>query len=182
MDDDLERLADRQRARLPLAREWWAMAGGRRGARVADVGCGPGVLARQYAEWAGPDGAVLALDKDRAALAFLRARLDPVRDAHVTARFLDAEASPLEDRVDAAFLTDALHHMEDPAAALANLHAPGRVLLLAEFDPEGEGEVGPPRDMRLGPSDLLAMLAEAGWTAGPVLWQAMEHYAVVARG
>lgn len=179
---DLDEMADRQRARLPLAREWWAMAGGKRGARLADVGCGPGVLARQYAEWAGPDGSVLALDRSADAVAYVRARLDPARDAHVTVRAHDAQASPLEERVDLVFLTDVLHHADDPARVLANLRAPGRTLLLAEFDPEGEGELGPPRDDRLAPGDVLAMLEDAGWTPGPVLWQAMEHYAIVARG
>lgn len=179
---DLDHLAERQRARLPLAREWWAMAGGTRGARVADVGTGPGVLARQYAEWAGPDGSVLALDKDPEAVAYLRARLDPVRHANVTVRALDAEDMMLEGDFDILFLTDVLHHAQRPDAFLRNLRATGRALLVAEFDPEGEGEVGPPRDVRLAPDDVLALLEEAGWSPGPVLWQAMEHYAVVARG
>ena len=141
----------------------------------------PGVLARQYAEWTGPGGSVLALDLRPEAIAHVRARLDPVRDAHVTARVLDAEAMPLEDRVDLVFLTDVLHHAGDPARLLANLRAPGRTLLLSDYDPEGEGEVGPPRDARLAPEDVLALLRDAGWAPGPVLWQAMEHYALVSR-
>ena len=175
---DPSRLWSRQETRLAQAREWWAWAGGREGARVADVGCGPGFLALQYAAWAGPRGHVLALDVDEDALAFLRARAGP----HVEARRFDAQKERLADPVDIIFVTHVLHHAGDPAAALRNLRGEGRTLLVADYDPTGAGEFGPPLNERIAPARLSALLREAGWTPeGPPRAQADEQYAIVAR-
>jgi SAM-dependent methyltransferase len=50
-------------------RELWAAAGAGPGARIADVGCGPGAVAVRLAQLAAPDGAVWAVDRDGDALA-----------------------------------------------------------------------------------------------------------------
>ncbi|CAL9349511.1 methyltransferase domain-containing protein [Streptomyces sp. enrichment culture] len=50
-------------------RELWRAAGAVPGARIADVGCGPGAVSVRLAELAGPDGAVWAVDRDERALA-----------------------------------------------------------------------------------------------------------------
>ncbi|MGI5192621.1 methyltransferase domain-containing protein [Streptomyces sp. CA-288835] len=50
-------------------RDLWAAAGVVPGARIADVGCGPGAIAVRLADTAGPDGAVWAVDRDGDALA-----------------------------------------------------------------------------------------------------------------
>ncbi|MFC4463024.1 class I SAM-dependent methyltransferase [Streptomyces xiangluensis] len=49
-------------------RDLWVAAGAVPGARIADVGCGPGAIAVRLAEKAGPDGAVWAVDQDEGAL------------------------------------------------------------------------------------------------------------------
>lgn len=179
--DALRRMAEHQRARLPLAREWWSLGGGRVGARVADVGCGPGVLTLQYAAWAGPTGRVLALDVETDALAALRARMDPLAHANVEARAFDAESERLKETLDLVLVTDVLHHFERPEDALANLRGPHRALVLADYDPEGEGELGPPRDDRIGAEEAADMLRAAGWAVQPPRAQAMEHYVLIAR-
>lgn len=172
----------RQGRRASLAETWWHMLALRPGARVAEVGCGPGFFALRYAHLTGPAGHVHAVDVNEDALAFLRTRLDPAHHAHVTTEALDIERHPLPNlRWDALFLTDVLHHADDPRAALQNLRETRAPLLVAEFEPDGPGEMGPPREMRLGSDDLLAMLREAGWTPGPVVRQPFEHYCVVAR-
>jgi SAM-dependent methyltransferase len=181
-DGEWERLFARQAERLDLAREWWAWAGGREGARVADVGCGPGFLAMRYAEWAGVGGRVLALDAQEGALAFLDKRLPPGLHGRVSARRFDAEREALADAVEIVLLTNVLHHLRDPVAALRNVQAPGRTLLVADYDPLGPGERGPPTDERIPPATLAAWLAEAGWRAEAPRAQRMEQYAIVARG
>jgi SAM-dependent methyltransferase len=50
-------------------RDLWAAAGAVPGARIADVGCGPGAVAVRLAGIAAPDGAVWAVDRDGDALA-----------------------------------------------------------------------------------------------------------------
>lgn len=172
----------RQGRRDPLADEWWRMLALRPGARIADVGCGPGYFTMRYAHMTGPTGHVHAVDVNEDALAHLRARLDPAHHAHVTTEALDLGKHPLPNlRFDAVLLTDVLHHADDPLRALRNLRETPAPLLVAEFDPDGPGEMGPPREERIRPDDLLAMLREAGYAPGEVVGQPFEHYCVIAR-
>ncbi|MFJ7073456.1 class I SAM-dependent methyltransferase [Streptomyces sp. NPDC098781] len=50
-------------------RDKWTAAGAVPGARIADVGCGPGAIAVRLADIVAPDGAVWAVDRDDEALA-----------------------------------------------------------------------------------------------------------------
>jgi SAM-dependent methyltransferase len=172
----------RQEKRADLADGYWRLAGARPGWRVADVGCGAGYFAMRYASMTGPTGHVHAVDVDEDALAYLRARLDPVHHAHVTTEALDVERAPLPDlHFDALFCTHVLHHARDPAALLRNLRASKAPLVLCEFDPRGPGELGPPLAERLAPDVLVDMLQSAGWSPRP--WLALKHesYAILAR-
>ncbi|MFC4498091.1 MULTISPECIES: class I SAM-dependent methyltransferase [Streptomyces] len=67
----------------------WTTAGAVPGARIADVGCGPGAIAVRLAALAAPDGAVAAVDRDGDALAVasaLTARVGvPVRTSRGSA-------------------------------------------------------------------------------------------------
>jgi SAM-dependent methyltransferase len=57
----------------------WALAGLVDGARVADIGCGPGALLVTLAEVVGPTGHVVGVDADPAAVAAARAALAAAR-------------------------------------------------------------------------------------------------------
>ncbi|MFA5860299.1 MAG: class I SAM-dependent methyltransferase [Candidatus Thermoplasmatota archaeon] len=174
----LDEMWDHQGERLQLAAEWWALAGGKPGWRVADVGCGPGRISLAYAEWAGSQGFVLAADPAPDALEFVEKKRE---GASLGALALDAEKDLLPGApYDAVFLTNVLHHVEHPVVVLKNLVSATRTLLVAEFDPEGPGEIGPPPHERVPPTRLLEWLGEAGWRAGSVRKQAMEHYCVLA--
>lgn len=179
---DPERLWHRQEARLDLALRAWDLVDGKPGWRVADVGCGPGRFTLAYAQMTGPTGHVHAVDVDERALAFLRDRLDPAHHAHVATELLDITRRPLPDlRFHAVFCTEMLHHVSDVPVALRNLRAANAPLLIAEFDPSGPGEIGPPLADRLAPEALLRALKDAGWQARG--WHAWPHesYAIVAR-
>lgn len=172
----------RQEKRGELALRYWDLVGGRPGSRVADVGCGPGYFALRYAALTGPTGHVHAVDADPEGLAFLQRKLDPVHHAHVTLEELDITRAPLPDLGFHALLcTDMLHHVDDLPAALRNLRLSRAPLLIAEFDPAGPGDIGPPMDMRIAPDALLAGLKTAGWTTRAWVALAHEHYAVVAK-
>lgn len=172
----------RQEKRASLAQDYWDLARGRPGMRVADVGCGPGYFALRFAALTGPTGHVHAVDVSAEALEHLRSRLDPVHHAHVTTEVLDVETAPLPDlHFHAVFCTDVLHHADDPHALLRNLRATRARLVVAEFDPAGAGDIGPPLEHRLAPAALVEALREAGWTPEAPRALAHEHYAVVAR-
>lgn len=176
----LDAMFRRQEARLSLAQDFWDLAGGRPGFRVADVGCGPGAFTLRFAGMAGPTGHVHAVDADADALAFLTARLDPAHHAHVTTERLDITRAPLPALgFDVVFATDVLHHVLDLDAALRNLRQTPARLVVAEFDPSGPGALGPPREMRLAPTELVAALERTGWKPTRTVALAHEHYALV---
>lgn len=181
-DVDWDRVAARQASRADLAPVFWRLAGGRAGLRVADVGCGPGFFALRYAEWTGPTGRVLAVDLAPDALARVEAQRDPARHAALHTARVDVEREPLPERgFDAILLTNVLHHAADPRPLLARLRGAASLLVVAEFDPAGPGEDGPPTEDRLGPDALATMLRDAGWAPDAPVALAHEMYAVVAR-
>lgn len=92
------------------------------GARVLDVGCGTGVVARHAAARVGPRGTVTGVDLNRSMLAVAR-ELGAALDPPVT--WLEGDATDLPVAtvsVDAALCQQALQFVADPAAALAELH------------------------------------------------------------
>lgn len=175
-------LWERQEQRLALGHDWWAFAGGRPGWRIADVGCGAGRFSVLFADLTGPTGHVHAVDQDGDLVASLQRRLDPVHHAHVTTEALDVEAHGLPPlRFDLLVLTDVAHHMPRLRDALANLRRADAPLVVAEFDPDGPGELGPPREDRIAPAEMEAHLRATGWTPVVTKRQAFEHYAILAR-
>ncbi|MCJ2139953.1 class I SAM-dependent methyltransferase [Methylobacterium sp. E-066] len=115
---------------LTLIRETFAPLPGK---RVLDIGCGAGTLAQRLAE----DGAaVTGVDPGAAAL-------EKARFAVPGARFeaASAEALPFPDgSFDGAVMLNALHHVPDPAAALAEaarILVPDGILVVVEPLAEG---------------------------------------------
>lgn len=115
---------------LTLIRESLAPLAGK---RIVDIGCGPGALARRLVD---AGARVTGIDPGAAALA-------RARDAVPEARFEAAtgEALPFPDAsFDGAVMLNALHHVPDPAAALAEaarVLVPGGRLVVVEPLAEG---------------------------------------------
>lgn len=106
---------------LPVARELMRTAALAPGERVLDVACGTGVIARLAAEQVGPEGAVTAVDV--AADMIEVARSVPSSGAPIDWRTGGAEALALADgSFDVALCQMGLMFMDDPAAALAEMH------------------------------------------------------------
>jgi arsenite methyltransferase len=103
------------------------------GERVLDIGCGPGILAREMAGDVGPGGGVEGIDISESMLALAGARcagLDQVTLGPGT-----AEALPFADgRFDAAVAVQVLEYVPDVDTALAEvfrvLRPGGRVVIL----------------------------------------------------
>lgn len=72
--------------------QWWEQAGVVPGARVADVGCGPGAVLAVLSELVGPSGSVVGVDADADAVAAARAmvRAGSIGNASVVQAGADA--------------------------------------------------------------------------------------------
>jgi ArsR family transcriptional regulator len=128
--------ADARERQLVPGRSWaaWARALGHLlpPLRVADLGCGDGYLTIEASRWA---SRVIAVDRSAAVLERARNLARRRKVTNVTWRRGEIERLPLRDAsVDVAILSQALHHAEDPARAVAEaarIVVPGgRVLVL----------------------------------------------------
>ena len=109
---------------------------------VADLGCGDGYLTVEAARWA---SRVIAVDRSRDVLDRARA-LAARRDVrNIEWRRGELEALPIEDNAaHVALLSQALHHADDPARALAEARRvlrPGGRLVVLDLRRHEEGWV-----------------------------------------
>lgn len=155
------------------------------GARVLDIGAGPGYVSLALVNRVGPDGLVYAVDRSADALAYLehlqRERGVPQIQRIVgDARTLDPGAL----HPDSALVTLVLHHTDDPPGILANiarLLPAGALAVVAEFHPEGPCEQGPPQTERLSPEQVRAWCEEAGFEVLTYRRQTPEHHMWILR-
>jgi SAM-dependent methyltransferase len=133
---------------------------------VADLGCGEGYLTVEAARWASN---VTAVDRSEAVLTRARALARRRRVSNVIWKKGELEKLPMRDAaVDVAMLSQALHHAQNPARAVAEaarITAPGgRVLVLDLRSHEEDWVRAKLGDRRLGFGDdeLKRMLAAAG--------------------
>lgn len=140
-------LSDDERARYrmmaAIARddeaELWEHAGVVAGARVADVGCGPGAVLAELAEIVGPTGTTVGVEPNQSARDAARQELGARGLDHVEVREGDGESSGLEPGSwDCVMMRHVLTHTGDAAegivAHLAGLLAPGGHLYLVDVD------------------------------------------------
>jgi SAM-dependent methyltransferase len=130
-----ERLVAQGRVFDPLTRRVLRKAGLAEGMRVLDLGSGAGNVARLAAELVGPEGAVVGIERDPAAVELARRRTDA---GNVEYRVGDVQAlEGVEDGFDAVTGRLVLMYLADPAAALrraATLVRPGGVICMHEAD------------------------------------------------
>lgn len=84
-----------QRAREREA-EWWALAGITDGARVLDLGCGPGLVTIELGHVVGSEGSVVGVDREADAVATARALLDEAGFPSIEVRQGEAWDTALE--------------------------------------------------------------------------------------
>jgi SAM-dependent methyltransferase len=125
-----------EHARTSEAPEW-AAAGIAPGARLADIGCGPGAMLRVLAEAVGPNGAAHGVDQDAGAVAAATEAVDGLGQA--SARVGSATDSGLElGSYDTVVCRHVLAHNggheEAIVAHLTALARPGGAVLLADVD------------------------------------------------
>jgi SAM-dependent methyltransferase len=128
-------------ARLAEA-DLWASAGVRPGARVADVGCGPGAALAVMAREVGPDGHVSGVDGDPEAVSHAQAAVDAQGLENADVRIGKADATGLEpDTFDVAVMRHVLAHNGGAEQRivdhLATLIRPGGAVYLVDVDLTG---------------------------------------------
>lgn len=160
-----------ERRQLVPGRSWaaWARALGLLlpAVDVADLGCGEGYLTIETARWA---RRVIAIDQAPEVLARAKALARRRRVSNVTWKRGRLERVPIGDAsVDLVLLSQALHHADDPAVALAEarriLRPGGRVLIL-DLREHGEGWVRSKlgdRWLGFGDDRLRELLTGAGF-------------------
>ena len=133
----------RYRMMAGLAREneadLWEYAGIVPGARVADVGCGPGAVLTEIAQIVGPEGTAVGVEPGQPAREAAREELDSLGLEHVEVREGNGEATGLDPGAwDCVVMRHVLTHtgeaVERIVAHLATLLAPGGHLYLVDVD------------------------------------------------
>jgi SAM-dependent methyltransferase len=134
--------------------------------KVADLGCGEGYLTIEASRWA---SRVIAVDRSEAVLKRARALARRRRVSNVIWKRGELDRLPMRDAsVDVALLSQALHHAQNPARAVAEavrVTVPGGRVLVLDLRTHGEewvrSKLG---DRRLGFDDeeLKKLLTGAG--------------------
>ena len=168
----------------PVSAELLGTAALQPGARVLDVACGTGVVARAAAEQVGPTGSVTGIDVAPDMIAVAEAI--PAGGAPIAWQEADAASLPLPDEsYDVGLCQMGLMFMENRAGAVAELHrvltpggrivinTPGRIqpvfeameqAIVANVDPNLGAFVSAVFSMH-DPSVLAGLLTEAGFDA-----------------
>ncbi len=136
--------------------------------RVADLGCGDGYLTLEAARWASE---VIGIDRSRDVLAGARGLAARRKVKNVRWKLGELEELPLADgSVDVALLSQALHHAEQPAVALAEARrilAPGGRVLILDLRKHDEAWVRErlgDRWLGFDDDELGSLIAGAGFT------------------
>jgi 2-polyprenyl-3-methyl-5-hydroxy-6-metoxy-1,4-benzoquinol methylase len=120
-------------------------AGARKGMRIADVGCGVGVVSRLLAVLTGFGGAVVGIDASKEQLE--QARLQAEAAGLRNTLFVDADASSTglpRDSFDMVYCRFLLLHLPNPEAALREMVAllkPGGILVCEDGDLTAAGSI-----------------------------------------
>ena len=136
-----------ERARETEA-DLWEYAGIVPGARVADVGCGPGAVLTELARIVGPGGTVVGVEPGQPAREAARQELDSQGFEYVEVVDGNGEETGLEPGTwDCVVMRHVLTHTGDAAqrivAHLATLLAPGGHLYLVDVDLEATRSTPP---------------------------------------
>lgn len=122
----------------PVGRRVLLQAGLRKGMKVADFGCGVGLVTRMLAEIVGPSGSVTGIDLSAAQLEQARALCE--KEGLSNTRFVEASAYDTglkRGSFDLVYCRFLLLHLTDPASCLREMREllrPGGVLVVEDGD------------------------------------------------
>ncbi len=135
------------------------------GARVCDLGAGPGYFTLRLARAVGLTGKVYAIEAEARMREVLVQRLEEAHAANVVPVLaVDGVGVPPEP-VDRILIVNAYHHFPDGIAylrALAGHLRPGGTVVNIDFG-AGEQPIGPPPELRISRERFLADAEAAGF-------------------
>lgn len=139
------------------------------GMRVADVGAGTGLYTLIFAEKVGPQGIVYAVDIAPRFLTLINQRADDLWLDNIVSVLSRPDSITLPpESIDAAFIADTYHYIDDPEALMKTVYAalrPGGALYIVDFK-LAEGAAPPPekRQVRFGEAGMKAEVESFGFT------------------
>ena len=140
-DQELERLTFQHEVWGPVTRAFLARIGVGAGARVLDLGCGPGLVTYDLAELVGPRGEVVALDESARWIEHVERELVERRLSNarvLRARIQEVELEP--ESFDFVITRWVLSFLPDPAGVvrrIARSLKPGGVFAVEDYNHEG---------------------------------------------
>ena len=139
------------------------------GMAVADIGAGTGFMALLFAERAGIDGQVYAVDISEEMLEHAAKLADEKGLEQIEAVLCTEDSVELPpESIDRAFICDTYHHFEYPQSTMATLHAamrPGGELVVVDFIRiEGQSRKWVIDHVRAGQDVFAAEIESAGFT------------------
>lgn len=147
-DEEVERLGLQHRVWRPAMLDAFRRAGIGPGAEVIDVGAGPGFASADLAEWVGPSGRVLALERSRRFLDALDERARRLDLANIEACELDVAETGFGDGfADASWCRWVLSFVADPRRTIGHVAAalkPGGRAIFHEYADYGAWRTLPP--------------------------------------
>jgi len=138
-DEELVRLGIQHRLWAESAVRLWEKARIKPGARVLDIGSGPGYATIDLAQLVGPAGLVVAVDESQRFISHIRATAGALHVEHIQAHCADVrELSTLNlpAGFDAAWIRWVLCFLPDPSPVLAAVHdllRPGGRLAIQDY-------------------------------------------------
>ncbi len=134
------------------------------GMKVADIGAGTGYFLGYLAAAVGEEGRVLGLDPEQNLVDYMNKRAEQAGWKRVRAKVIPYDSPSLPDRsTDRILIVDTWHHIENRAGyskKLAEALAEGGCVYVVDFTMESP--VGPGKDHRLTPEQVMAELQEGG--------------------
>jgi len=151
------------------------------GQTVADIGAGTGYMVAHLSKAVGKNGTVIAIDAESAMIEYLTKRLNELGPAKIVTQKVSFHDPELKaESVDSVLILDTWHHMNERKSytkkVYAGLKQGGRFVIV---DYQCDAEIGPPKAMRLDPSDVVSQLESAGFEAEILTESMPRHYIVV---
>lgn len=153
------------------------------GKTVVDLGAGTGYFLPHLQRAVGESGKVLALDREADMVRHLRQRATREKLTTVEARQVEGDDPGLSpNSVDRVLIVDVWHHVGERTAYAKKLAAalkPGGAIYIVDFTQNSKH--GPPKHLRLKPTDVMKELKDAGLVPEEQKSALTDQYIVVGK-
>lgn len=172
--EELERLGYQHRVWVEANQRLLERSGLAEGATVVDLGCGPGYTTLDLAQVVGPEGRVIAVDRDaERSLPRLRERVEAAGFTNIEARAANLETFDLPPgSVDGVYGRWILMYLPEPAARqlverVVGWLKPGGICLLSEICNYRHIQVQPPMSQLAAIAEAMIRTVEGGRGCNP---------------